>query len=474
MKKRIILLVSLLLSMLFLVSCQPAATTPTPTAAPTKTAQAYNPDDYTFDLPEAGAYDFGGKKFVISSYHAMYEQREDFARTYALVDEIQSRYNCTIAWVYPSRQAEIDASALVGNPIADIGNNIMCHQIVPMASAGIFSDLNKYEDKIKFNDPRWETSMNYLWNINGVQWGLTRKIQELHKYASIDAMYANKAVFEARNIDINELYAAQARKEWTWAKFAETAQKITADLNHDDIPDVYGCQAAGNEWITSFLVSAGTNIIKTDEGGKMYFTYDQGVLDTLTFLANLVRSGASRFVLDPNGIMYSDPTSDFMSGTLGFHVEVFQRTWAIFAHSMSDPYGVLCIPLADGQSEYYFNDTIYDGITIYYHSDKEFESDVADLFYLFGTCLYSSPEDEAECYWLEAENRIYDEGSRYLLDRVFEHTNVVATRNNELIANGLQFDIIDVLSGTKTPQEYLSEIAPLSQSMIDSYYDFSK
>ncbi|MBS7263069.1 MAG: extracellular solute-binding protein [Eubacteriales bacterium] len=474
MKNKRLILIAVLMAALFLASCQPAdPTAAPPTAAPTKTGSVIIPSSYTFDLPEAGAYDFGGKNFVISSYHAVYEQREDFARTYALVDEIQSRYNCTIEWIYPTRQAEIDASALVGLPIADIGNGIMCHQIVPMASAGIFTSLDKYEDKIKFNDARWETGMNYLWNINGSQWGMSRKIQELFKYSSVDALFANKTLLKIRGVDIDELYAAQENKEWTWAKFAEAAQKITADLNHDDIPDIYGCQASGTDWTTSFFVSAGTNVIKTDENGKMYFTYDQGVLDTLTFFANLVKSGASRNMVDINGTYYGDAVTDFMNGSLGFHVEIFQRTWYYFASSMADPYGVLCIPLADGQTEYYLNDLMYHGNVIYNHADKDFESDVADLFYLFGTCLYASPEDETECYWLEAENRIYDEGSRYFLDRVFERTNVIPTRNYELIGNGLNFNIIDVLSGTKTPQEYLSEIAPVAQSMIDNYYNFS-
>ncbi|MBS7263070.1 MAG: extracellular solute-binding protein [Eubacteriales bacterium] len=474
-KKSLFLISAILVAVFLLASCQP--TNPTaapPTAAPTKTGSIINPSSYTFDLPEAGAYDFGGKNFVISSYHAVFEQREDFARTYALIDEIQSRYNCTIEWVYPTRQAEIDASALVGAPIADIGSGIMCHQIVPMASAGIFVPLDTYKDKIKYDDARWEPSTKAQWNINGTQYGLTPKIQELWKYHYVDALFANKTLLKIRGVDIDELYAAQENKEWTWSKFAEAAQKVTADLNHDDIPDIYGCQASDYNWTTSFFVSAGTNVIKTDENGKMYFSYDQGVLDTLTFFANMVRSGASRNMVDANGTYYGDAAADFMNGSLGFHVEIFQRTWAYFASGMADPYGVFCIPLADGQTEYYLNDSMYRGNVIYNHSDKEFESAVADLYYLYATCLYASPEDEAECYWLEAENRIYDEGSRYFLDRVFERTNVIPTRNQELSHNGFQFNIIDVLSGTKTPQEYLSEIAPVVQSMIDSYYDFTK
>ncbi|MBS7263067.1 MAG: extracellular solute-binding protein [Eubacteriales bacterium] len=469
MKNKCLIFITVLLIVLFLVSCQPAVTVP-PTAAPTKTAQAYNPDDYTFDLPENDAYDFGGATFTIASYHAHYEQREDFARTYALIDQIQSRYNCTIKWA-PAGQPELDTSALVGLPIADIASSIMSHQFVSLINAGVFSSLEPYKDKIKFDDARWEPSTKSLWRVNDVQYGLTPKIQELWKYHYVYCMFANKMLLENRGVDINELYAAQKKKEWNWSKFAEAANKITVDLNHDDLPDIYGCHALGIDWVTAFMVSAGTNVLKNDENGKLVFTFNQGVIDTLNFFTELIRTGGSRSLYDSaSGVAYSGGSNDFINGKLGFYVDVFQRTWAWFTE-MADPYGVLCIPMANNMTEYYLDDSMSRGNFIYNHQDKEFEAKVADLFYLYGTGLFSSPEDESACYWLEAENRIFDEGSRYFLDRVYERTNVIPTRNLEMLHNGLDLNFYDVMLGAKTPQEYLSEIAPVAQSAIDSYYN---
>lgn len=473
MKKGKLFLVSVafVLALVFVLSgCTPGVA---PTAAPTSNIPAIDPDQYEFPtLPEAGTYDFGGETFIVSSYHAQYEQREEFLRTYALVDEIMSRYNCTIEWIYPTRQAEIDASALTGHPIADMSNALMCHQFAPMIGSGIITPLDPYAEQIKFDDERWEPLTKPMFSINGSLYALSPRIQELYKFTGITPMFANKTLLEYAGVDIEDLYKKQENKEWTWEVFADAAGKVTRDINRDDIPDIYGCQATGTDWYTAFFVSAGTNIIKTDENGKMHFSYDQKVIDVLDFFKDLITSNASRPSVALGG-MSDDATASFINGTLGFQVEQFQRTWqAGFLDSMTDEYGVLCVPLAPGQSDYYFNDKMYHGNIMYTNSDKEHLAKVADLFYLYGTNKFENAETEAECYWLEGENRIFDEGSRYFLERVYERQNVVVTRNVELWQNGFAFYPDAVLGGFETAKQYLDEVAPVMQSFLDEYHNY--
>ncbi|MBS7263286.1 MAG: extracellular solute-binding protein [Eubacteriales bacterium] len=476
MKKRLTLLAAILLvAMLVLSGC---TGTPDPTAAPTatSTAKPYTPGQYKFSLPEEN-YDFGGKTIVIYSYHGQdFEQREDFIRRYALDDEIKSKYNVNIRYDLDMTRGANDAIA--GSPTIDVGF-LGLHTLFSFYNGGAVEPLDDYFTELHFdgtNSIRWDAE-GTIWNtMGGKVYAMNTTAYELWKFHNVYALFMNKDLLVQRGINPNEIYDLQKNKQWTWDKFSEYAQRVTYDLNHDDVNDIWGTAINGDYLLTGLMTSARTNYIQYNKE-KNQFTYapDDAFLSTLTFIKSLITNEASRPPETISGISENVDIQDFMDGKLGFYAYVFQRTWqAGFFGEMKDDYGVLCFPMPEGQNDYYIADNLNGGWAMYTHPNKDDCRELAKFLYVYCTPRFdvNDPTDEQEAYWTEALNRIRDEESRYFLEIIYDQTNVIRNNNTTFNYNGLmgQMGLHNIWDGSMSVQEAIQTTLPVCQEFMETFY----
>ena len=285
-------------------------------------------------------------------------------------------------------------------------------------------------------------------------------------------MFMNIDLLEERGIKADEIYAAQENKTWTWEMFKDTAKKVTHDMNGDGVPDIYGTTVGGSDVLDAFMVSNGTNYIKQKDG-KSVFEVDSNGLTVMNYLRDLVTDGAARTTEVNGGYSPTQDIADFVAGKIGFQTMVFQRTWVEGGlRDMKYKYGVVTIPMGPDVEDYYITDKCYPSYSMYAQPNKENAKKIAEFMYIYTTSLYESEEDENQAFWDEANNRIFDEGSEYFLERVYEQTNVVRINNNMFTHWGLGglFNIEPVIGGVKTAQQVVEEVTAPCQDFIDKLF----
>ena len=466
MKKAMIFIMALMLVLVCFAGC---SKNDNPDASPSK--PPVNIDDYIFpDLPAAGTYDFGGKTITVVSYHAQgFEQRGDYMRRFTQDLQIEQRFNVKIAYSFDFTQHQNDAIA--GNPSADIVW-LMNHQVTQYVKAGALEPMQDYKNELKLDtNDRYDQELLDWCTINGNLYGLGLKPEELWKYHYVNVMFMNTDLLQNRGINADDIYTMQENKEWTWAKFKEVAKKVTNDINGDGVPDIFGTTISGVQVLESYMVSNGSNFLK-HENSKFIFDVDAKGIAAINYMKDLVTDGAARTTQANGGYSHTQDVADFIGGKIGFSIQIFQRTWqAGYLPDMQYPYGVVSVPMGPDADDYYYSDTMYAVYSMFAQPDKERAKELAEFLYLYTTSLYESEEDEVEAYWDEANNRIFDDGSEYVLNRIFENTNVIRNNNYMFTHGGLfGFSIDEVIGGVKTAQQLIEEIGNRCQNFLDTLF----
>ena len=467
MKMIMVLTVAVVLMLVCFAGCDRTGTGGETTGRP-----IINPGDYTFpELPAKGAYDFGGKTMKVVSYHGQeFEQRGDFMRRYTQDLQIEDRFNVKIAY-----STDIDkhvADAIAGAPSADIAY-LMNHQMTQYIKSGALEPMQSYASELKLGEnERYDQELIDWSTLNGNVYGIGTKPEELWKYHYVHAMFMNIDLLKDREIKADDIYAAQENKTWTWEMFKETAKKVTHDLNGDGIPDIYGTTVGGMGLLESLMVSNGTNFVK-EKDGKFVFEVDSKGITVLNYMRDLVTDGAARTTESNGGYPYTQDQADFIAGKIGFQVMAFQRTWVEGGLlDMKYPYGLISVPIGPDADDYYYTDALYAVYAMFAQPNKDNAKKIAEFIYVYTTSLYESEEDEKTAYWDEANNRIFDEGSEYVLERIYDQTNVVRINNNMFTHWGLGalFNIEPVIGGVKTAQQVVEEVTAPCQDFIDKLF----
>ena len=469
MKKAAILLCAIIIIMACFSGCDRLSN------QNTETDGAAGDYEYSFpDLPASGTYDFGNRVMTVMSYHGQeFEQREDFYRRFDQDKQISDRFNVQIA--HSTNLIKHENDALSGNPSAQIAY-LMNHQLAYWIKDGIVEPLNDYTAELKLDtNPRWDDKVNAWCNINGVQYAVGAKPEELWKYHYVNTLFMNKELLKSSGVDPEEIYAMQENKEWTWEKFKGIAKQLAKDTNEDGIIDVYAV-AVNDALIESLMVSNGTNFIKGD-GDSFTFDMDNKAVDVLNYIKGLVNDGSARNTEINSGYNNDMNAADFRAGKLAFHVDCFQRTWiegTLGLMDMLGSYGVVSLPMAPDQNDYYYTDASYAVTAMFKQSDKDEARMIADFMYIYNTSLYENSSDEEKSYWSEAQMRISDEGSRYFLERIYEQDNVVRTNNNMFvyagIGNGLPFTFDEVFADSLTPAQFNERYGEILKTFVENFY----
>ena len=468
MKKAMIFIMALMLVLVCFAGC---STNNNPEASPSKAPVKI--DDFTFpDLPAAGAYDFGGKTMTVVSYHGQdFEQRGDFMRRFTQDLQIENRFNVKIA--YSTDFTKHLNDAIAGNPSADVGY-IPIYSLPQYVKGGALEPLQAYSEQLKLEtNDRYDQNTIEWGTVKGNMYALGVKSEELWKYHDTYPMFMNIELLQNRGINADDIYTMQENKEWTWAAFKEVAKRVTHDINADGVPDIYGTTVGGANVLDAYMVSNGTNYIQ-HENGSFTFKVDNSGIEVLNFLKELVMDGAARTTELNGGFSDTQDVADFIGGKIGFQILVFQRTWITGGlKDMASPYGVVSVPMGPSVTDYHYIDKCYPSYSMYAQPNKENAKKIADFMYIYTTSLYESEEDENEAYWEEANNRIFDDGSEYFLQRIFEQTNVTKVNNYLFTSSGLYtlFSQDSVVGGIKTAQQLIEEVTAQCNDFINRIYD---
>lgn len=178
----------------------------------------------------------------------------------------------------------------------------------------------------------------------------------------VEARYCimfNKTLLEKNGIKVSEIYKLVEKKQWTWDKLREYAKKCTKDTNGDGVNDTWGL-IGKYDYIGNGLLSSYGGSLVTKKGGKyVYSLNSKASLKAMNTYVDMVNTDKSVWVADQlySEASYSTISEDiyrqrFNNGSSAFLLWESHVLTKHTIHKANFEYGILPLPLGDGQTEY--------------------------------------------------------------------------------------------------------------------------
>lgn len=193
----------------------------------------------------------------------------------------------------------------------------------------------------------------------------------MHQYSG--AMFFNKRLLMSNGVNPNELYKTVIDRQWTYEKLGEMAADLCSDENGDGTiadGDIYGLAIFSSEDLKYLEYGMDVRRYTRGEDGVPVMDYDQYRAQTgVEAILKLVNTeGVEYFNTGRDFKLFTSGRSVFLSAYLG------AASYGMF-RSMQDAYGIVPIPMLDGQQKEYIN---------YIH-------DSASFFAVPVTCMDTEP-----------------------------------------------------------------------------------
>lgn len=279
-------------------------------------------------------------------------------------ENIEKLLNCKIEFVnIPAYEAEF-LNLMKGTSAVDIGNignvayiprYIGNKLITPLDGLGINFGSEEYEQK--------SVDMSF---VNGKHYGVYPKKQGYNKITQYAVCFFNKKILENKGYKADDLYALQAKGQWTWDKFYEVAKAVTdknvgitgAVARSIDVNSLMDMLINSNNATVLDVNIKTANVAFKIDKTKYPDNYRKAV-EAMTFYQKLVKDGVV------------DQTTDvptFSSGKAGFYLyDLAGATYPKAYNNVSvlkDPYGILYLPKGPSASDYVASVSSLDAYTI--------------------------------------------------------------------------------------------------------------
>lgn len=265
----------------------------------------------------------------------------------------------------------------------------------------------------------------------------------------------NKNMLEDAGLE--DPQALYDRDEWTWDKFREYCLKLTTDTNGDGAVDVYGYGGPWTCCLSQLMMANGTGIAKSTTQGLD----NPATIEALEFMYNLYNVDKS--ARPWNSDDWDDNVKAFGDGLCAFFVDAAWINQNFRPEDAEWDLGMVPWPIGpSGNKETNAQVTVAGNYFIIPTGveDPEFVYKV-----LFDWCNWFNYDtdlrDDTEWY----EDYCYTEENFAYLEEMGRHTQFDLWGNS-----GVSFDVVGMITGTKTASQVAEESKLLFQDYLDQYF----
>ncbi len=384
------LLVVVLACAVLAAACAREPASPTPTEVPTPTS-----------VPTEAPIDLEGRIVKIAHWGDLNPNPDsaDYADYVALIDEVESKYNCTFEFIttndWHAYNTFILTTALSGELIADVfwaGDQVFPKWV----STDLVLPLN---DIFDLEHPCWNLKASESFKLDDQYYGLTNWPDALGH-----VVLFNKRIISEFNIP--DLYALQESGEWTWDKLVEYAKLCTKDRDGDSKIDVWGFGTYGSTGANPepFIYSNGSTPCYFDEQGKLVFNLDDpAAIEAIDFCHKLVEEYKVVYTAEPTWGIWEGL---WKKGKIAFFSAA---SWNLFPYRealANDQFGMLLMPRGP-KADDYVNAQSYPSGVFMQKMVEEPKKVAAALSDLFMPQEWQANSDHTKLW----ENFVFDEES---------------------------------------------------------------
>lgn len=367
--------------------------------------------------------------------------------------EVEEKYNVRIEFVNLTWQGTIESintSIMAGQPDCDV-YEVDLQFGVPAALNGYAVDLKQYlsEDNDIFTD---QTFMTYT-DVNNGQANLFNSVMKQNLLGGYPLGYNKDMIADAGLEDPQVLWE---NDEWTWDKFLEYCKVLTVDNDGDGVTDVYGYSGWWTSMLDGFLLSNGATIAS---GEKETITSPETgeVLNFINTLYNVEKVARpwNEDDWDINNACYKDGQTCFF----------IAPAWTITPNELNFELGVVPWPVGPSGSKE--TNKGYNATTGNAYLIPAGVDDPTFVYTVFADwlCWYGDDlelRDEVEWF----ENQMISEENFDMLLSLGE-----AGGQFDLWGKlGVDFDMLGLLKGEKTPAQLQEESKQVFQDALDSFF----
>lgn len=412
---------------------------------------------------EAPERDLGGMEIIIGDWWSTGVEEEPATAMAEATQEyrqmIQEKYNFTIKQIsigdYASHQETFTVSTMAEDPKAQI--YIMDPSMIaqPMAN-GLFYDLASL-DSIDVQDEKWNQAVTDLMMRDGHVYGIKEGAPEPRL-----GVFWNKRMFRDAGLDSDLLYDLQKNGEWTWDKFEEICEKLTADHDNDGITDIYAMASFSKDLFTGAVLSNNAQWVEKDESGKYVSkTNDPQFLEAMQWARGMMDKGYE--MPTPTDAAWDWFMSAFHDGKVA--MTVADQHKVSFWKDMKDEYGFVMLPKGPKMEDHVTN--INENVVVIPACyDKETAEKIAFAYNLYTNPVpgYEDADDWKSLYYTEFyDERAVDETLTMMREPHRQKVQYIS------IIYGIESgDIVyQVYGGWSTPAQMIEQVAGLWQAALD-------
>ena len=418
-------------------------------------------------IVEEPTVDLGGMEIVIGDW---WSPEEPAAPTNAFQEAqleyremIQKKYNFTMKQValtdWNGMQELFTTSTVAEDPAADIFILHPGWMVAPIAN-GLVYDLSTLEN-FDFSESKWVQNVKEAGTVGSSIYAMYPGKAEPRL-----GIFYNKRLFQEAGLDPEYLYDLQASGEWTWEKFEEVCNKLTADTNNDSITDNYAMANFNTHIFRGAMISNNARYVGKDAEGKFYSGItDPNFLEAIQWVMGLVEKGYE--MPQPPDSNWDWFFSAFIDGKVAMQAGEEYLAANEFS-TMEDEFGFVLFPKGPkGGNKYgvYFNDNT---AVIPSTFDKETAEKIAFAYDLWTDPVPGYEDDDV---WKDSYYNLFSD------DRAVDETLAMMYTDDSVQVNdfsqyvpGLDMGplfIWNTFGRVNTPAEGVEAIIGTVQSLVD-------
>lgn len=317
---------------------------------------------------DGNVYDLGGMEIIIRDWWSSGEEEEpknayeEARQEYR--DWVQDTYNFKIKQVaisdWGSTPEDFLNYATTGGDENYVWILRQGAEFVSAMNSGLMYDLATL-DCLDFSQDKWKGGVHKLCSKGDSIYGCSPEIPEPR-----GGLYFNKRLLEEAGINPDDIYKWQESGEWTWDKFEELCQTITADTDNDGVTDRWALVTDDSETKNEAVWSNDAEYIGMENGKYVNKLESDETLQALNWALDMM----AKYKYMPEGAEWDYWKTAFPNGDGAFLVGQAYLAANEFK-DMEDDFGFVCFPKGPNAKDYRncYTDNIY-AIPACYDADK--------------------------------------------------------------------------------------------------------